>query len=283
MSIILQNVSHTYMADTSLAQSAISDINLTINENEFIAIIGHTGSGKSTLVSHMNGLIQPTSGKVFVDGLDMSDKSKRKLGRAAVGMAFQYPEHQLFEETVAKDIAFGPKNMGLDDEEIGVRVRESMELVGLDFLTFANKSPFDLSGGEKRRAALAGIIAMRPKYLVLDEPMAGLDPMGRRTVISTVFRLKEALKCTIIIVSHSMDDVARVAERIIVMNNGKIAMDGKPKDIFSNADKLIEIGLGLPQALSLAHALRQRGIDVPEGIYTMDAMQEFLERRLGLC
>ncbi len=283
MPIILQNVTHTYMADTALAQAAISDINLTINENEFIAIIGHTGSGKSTLVSHMNGLIQPTSGKVFVDGLDMSDKSKRKLGRAAVGMAFQYPEHQLFEETVAKDIAFGPKNMGLDDEEIGVRVRESMELVGLDFFTFANKSPFDLSGGEKRRAALAGIIAMRPKYLVLDEPMAGLDPMGRRTVISTVFKLKEALKCTIIIVSHSMDDVARVAERIIVMSNGKIAMDGNPHDIFSNADKLIEIGLGLPQALSLAHALRQRGIDVPEGIYTMDAMQEFLERRLGLC
>lgn len=281
--IEFRNVSYTYMADTSLAQSAISDINLTIGENEFIAIIGHTGSGKSTLISHMNGLIQPTSGTVTVDGMDLADKSLRKMARAAVGMAFQYPEYQLFEETVERDIAFGPKNMGLSDEEIKTRVMDSMAFVGLDYAKFAEKSPFDLSGGEKRRAALAGIIAMRPKYLVLDEPMAGLDPMGRKTIISTICKLREALHCSIVLVSHSMDDVASVAERIIVLDHGRIIMDGTPFNVFSQSDALKKVGLGIPQPLELAYALRARGIAVPDGLYNMESMLRFLEGGMGLC
>lgn len=275
--IVFRDVSYTYAEDAAYSKTAISNINLTIGTNEFVAVIGHTGSGKSTLISHMNGLLQPTQGQVTVDGMDLSDKSIRKKVRAAVGMAFQYPEYQLFEETVERDIAFGPKNMGLSEDEINKRVREAMELVGLDFGTFAKKSPFDLSGGEKRRAALAGIIAMRPKYLVLDEPMAGLDPMGRRTVISTVQRLRRVLGCSIIFVSHSMDDVASIAERIIVLDHGRIIMDGTPHDVFSQSDTLIKVGLGIPQALELARALRARGIDVPNGLYNMDAMRKFLE------
>lgn len=281
--IELKNVSFTYSPDSAFSHTALKDITLTISEHEFVAIIGHTGSGKSTLITHMNGLLQPTSGKVFVDGIDMSDKKNRKEGRSHVGMVFQYAEYQLFEETVAKDVAFGPKNMGLSEKECDERVREALSLVGLDYEKFAEKSPFDLSGGERRRAALAGIIAMRPKYLVLDEPMAGLDPSGRRSILSTVCRLREALPCAVIMVSHSMDDVASVAERVIVMDKSEIVMDGAPSDVFSRADELQGMGLDIPTATRIANSLREKGIDIPAGICRIEELAEFLKGRLQAC
>ncbi|MBQ9949692.1 MAG: energy-coupling factor transporter ATPase [Clostridia bacterium] len=283
MAIEMKNVCYTYMDDSAFSHAALKDICLTVNENEFVALIGHTGSGKSTLISHMNGLMQPQSGKVTVDGLDMSDKLKRKEGRTRVGMVFQYPEYQLFEETVKKDIAFGPHNMGLSDEECDERVREAMELVGLSYEKFADKSPFDLSGGERRRAALAGIIAMRPKYLVLDEPMAGLDPMGRRRILDTVISLRSALHCAVVMVSHSMDDVARIAERVVVMHEGSIVMDGAVSEVFTHTEKLREIGLEIPTAARIADGLRMRGVDVPKGICTIEALSEYLTGRLKKC
>ncbi|NLB61022.1 MAG: energy-coupling factor transporter ATPase [Clostridiales bacterium] len=283
MAIELKNVCHTYMEGTAFEHGALENINLTIHENEFVGIIGHTGSGKSTLATHMNGIIQPNSGKVFVDGIDMSDKRKRKEGRAKVGMVFQYPEHQLFEETVEKDIAFGVKNMGLSEADVDERVREAFYLVGLEYEKFAEKSPFELSGGEKRRAALAGIIAMRPKYLVLDEPMAGLDPSGRKEIMQTIMKLKDALGCAVIMISHSMDDVLKASSRIIVMNKGKIVMDDTPREIFLHSEKLLEINLGLPQGLVLANELRSRGIDIPKDAFLMDELFEILCERLGLC
>lgn len=283
MAIELMDVNYTYMEGTAFEHEALRDVSLTIRENEFVGIIGHTGSGKSTLVTHMNGILQPLSGKVIVDGIDMSDKRSRKEGRAKVGLVFQYPEHQLFEETVAKDVAFGVRNMGLPEEEIDERVREAFSLVGLDYEKFAEKSPFELSGGEKRRAALAGIIAMRPKYLVLDEPMAGLDPLGRKAILDTIMKLKQALGCAVIMVSHSMDDVLKASTRIIVMNKGRIVMDGTPKEIFMNAEKLLEINLGLPQGMILADELRKRGIEVKKDVFMMDELFEFISRQLGLA
>ena len=281
--IELKNVSFTYSPDSAFSHTALKDITLTIQEHEFVAIIGHTGSGKSTLITHMNGLLQPTSGSVFVDGIDMSDKKRRREGRSHVGMVFQYAEYQLFEETVAKDVAFGPKNMGLSEKECDERVREALSLVGLDYDRFAEKSPFDLSGGERRRAALAGIIAMRPKYLVLDEPMAGLDPSGRRSILSTVCRLHEALPCAVIMVSHSMDDVASVAKRVIVMDKSEIVMDGTPAEVFSRADELMSMGLDIPTATRISNSLREKGIDVPAGICDVETLAEFLKGRLQSC
>lgn len=278
--IELKNVSHTYMDGYAFSHKALNNISLTIKEDEFVAIIGHTGSGKSTLITHMNGLLQPSEGKVVVDGFDMSDKKQCKAGRAYVGLVFQYAEYQLFEETIEKDIAFGPKNMGLSEEEIKSRVREAMNLVGLDYNTFADKSPFDLSGGERRRAALAGILAMRPKYLVLDEPMAGLDPQGRARIMDTVSKLRENLHCAVIMVSHSMDDVAKNAERVIVMNEGEIVMDGTPSEIFSHTDELRNMNLDIPTASKIAESLRKRGVDLPKGICDMDTLSEILTGRL---
>ena len=281
MPIVIEKLNYTYMAGSSAAYHALKDIDLTIREGEFLGVIGHTGSGKSTLMQHLNGLIQPTSGTVKVDGYDMSDKASRVKGRALVGMVFQYPEYQLFEETVAKDIAFGPRNLKLSEGEIEERVEEAMTLVGLDVEKFREKSPFDLSGGEKRRVALAGIIAMRPKYLVLDEPMAGLDPAGRKNVINTIESLREKTGCAIVMVSHSMDDVARSAERIAVLSHGSIAAVGTPKEIFKSAAAIQEMGLALPQAAQLAVALKSRGIDVPEGVFLPEEMLAFLRERLG--
>ena len=283
MAIEMKNVCYTYMQESTFAHNALDHINLTIHEDEFVAIIGHTGSGKSTLITHMNGLLQPMSGTVTVDGIDMADKAVRKQGRNLVGMVFQYPEYQLFEETVSRDIAFGPRNMGLDDAECDVRVREAMELVGLSYEKFADKSPFDLSGGERRRAALAGIIAMRPKYLVLDEPMAGLDPLGRKQILKTVSSLRDALHCSVVMISHSMDDVASAAERVIVMQDGKIVMDDIPEAVFSHTDELREMGLDTPTATKIALALREKGIDVPKNICTMDKFAEFIKGRLTVC
>lgn len=281
--IELKNVSYTYMHDSAFSHDALKDINLNIHEGEFLAIIGHTGSGKSTLITHMNGLLQPDSGEVWVDGISMADKANRKKGRSLVGMVFQYPEYQLFEETVEKDIAFGPKNMGLSEEECKERVKTAMELVGLKYEVFAEKSPFELSGGERRRAALAGIIAMRPKYLILDEPMAGLDPSGRKKVLDTIADLRRALNCAVVMISHSMDDVARVAERIIVLEDGRIIDDGTPEEVFKNAKHLREIGLNVPTATIIADSLRERGVNLPEGICTMDKLSDCIIRSLKKC
>ena len=268
MPIVVEKLTHTYMPGTQSEHVAVDNISLTIEEGEFFGIIGHTGSGKSTFIQHLNGLIQPTSGKVTVDGYDMSDKKQRVKGRALVGMVFQYPDYQLFDNTVLDDVAFGPRNLGRSAEEAKADAREAMRMVGLDPELFGEKSPFELSGGEKRRAALAGIIAMRPKYLVLDEPMAGLDPSGRREVLATIERLRRELPCTVIMVSHSMEDVARSAERIAVFNESRLYAIGTPDEIFSKTDELINMGLDAPQTARLVRELRSRGIDVPEEIYT---------------
>ena len=278
MPIIVEKLTHTYQPNTPSARVAVDNVSLTINEGEFFGIIGHTGSGKSTFIQHLNGLIQPTSGKVLVDGFDMSDRKQRQKGRALVGMVFQYPDYQLFDSTVLDDVMFGPKNLGQNAEEAKANAEAAMRTVGLDPAFFSEKPPFELSGGEKRRAALAGIIAMKPKYLVLDEPMAGLDPSGRREVIATIANLRAELGCTVIMVSHSMEDVARSAERIAVFNEGKLFAVGTPDEIFSRTGELIEMGLDAPQTARLAKALRERGIPVPESIYTNEQFIDWLQK-----
>lgn len=268
------------MGGSAIAFSAIKDIDLTIYEGEFLGVIGHTGSGKSTFIQHLNGLIQPTSGKVTVDGFDMADKKQRAQGRKLVGLVFQYPEYQLFEETVAKDIAYGPKNMGLKEAEVAERVEEAMRLVGLPSSRFASKSPFELSGGEKRRAALAGIIAMNPKYLVLDEPMAGLDPLGRKEILNTIDSLRKSIRCSVVMVSHSMDDVARCADRIAVLSGGELIAVDEAERVFSKTQMLVDAGLDVPQVSRLALLLKERGVDIDEGIYKLDDMVRFITGRL---
>jgi len=280
MSIVVEKLTHTYMGGSTIAFSAIKDIDLTIYEGEFLGIIGHTGSGKSTFIQHLNGLIQPTGGKVTVDGFNMADKKQRTSGRKLVGMVFQYPEYQLFEETVAKDIAYGPKNMGLKEDVVAERVEEAMRLVGLPSSRFASKSPFELSGGEKRRAALAGIIAMNPKYLVLDEPMAGLDPLGRKEILNTIDSLRKSINCTVVMVSHSMDDVARCADRIAVLSGGELIMVDEAEKVFQKTQMLLDAGLDVPQVSRLALLLKQRGMEIDEGIYKLDDMVRFVTRRV---
>ena len=277
MSIIIENLTYTYMAKSKNAYTALRDINLTIKDGEFLGIIGHTGSGKSTLIQHFNGLMQPTSGRVVVDGFDMNDKKQRVKGRALVGMVFQYPDYQLFDNTVLDDVAFGPKNLGMDAETAKKCAREAMELVGLE-AEDEEKSPFELSGGKKRRAALAGIIAMRPKYLVLDEPMAGLDPSGREDVLGTIEKLRRELCCAVIMVSHSMEDIAKSAERIVVLNEGRLYAEGTPEKIFSDADKLIELGLDAPETTRLVALLREKNINVPNGIFTNEQFVRWFKK-----
>ena len=272
MPINIEQLSHTYLPGSALAYPALSNISLAISEGEFLGIIGHTGSGKSTLIQHLNGLLLPTEGNVQVDGLDTREKKLRKQIRSLVGMVFQYPEYQLFDETVARDVAFGPKNMGLGEDEIATRVNEALRLVGLDPEAFSEKSPFELSGGEKRRAALAGILAMRPKYLVLDEPMAGLDPRGRREILSLVESLRRDFGTSIVMVSHSMDDVAMYADRIAVLDQGSLFMVGTPEEVFSHSAELLVMGLNLPQATQLVRALRARGIAIEQDYYRMDEL-----------
>ncbi len=276
MAIQIQQLSHTYMPGSQLAYPALGDLSLTIQDGEFLGIIGHTGSGKSTLIQHLNGLLLPTAGNVLVDGLDTHEKKLRKQIRSLVGMVFQYPEYQLFEETVARDVAFGPKNMGLAEDEIATRVTEALRLVGLNSDEFAEKSPFELSGGEKRRAALAGILAMRPKYLVLDEPMAGLDPRGRHEILSLIESLRREFGTGIVMVSHSMDDVAMYADRIAVLDRGSLFMVGAPEDVFSHSEELLAMGLNLPQATQLVRALRARGVEIERDYYRMDELQQDL-------
>lgn len=277
MSILeLKNVCYTYGTGTPFEKKAVNDVSFSVNKGELIGIIGHTGSGKSTLVQMLNGLMKPTSGQVLLDGVDIWDKPKEiRKTRFKVGMVFQYPEYQLFEETVYKDIAFGPTNKGLSAEEIDKEVRRAARFTGLKD-ELLDKSPFDLSGGEKRRAAIAGVIAMDPDVLVLDEPTAGLDPMGRDVLLSQIIRYHKERQNTVLLVSHSMEDIARVADRIVVMNKSQLVMFDETQKIFARGDELEKIGLRIPQITKIMSQLRKRGVDVPEGILTVDAAVNYL-------
>lgn len=266
--IKLENISYIYMQGGPFEKKALDNISLEIKKGEFIGIIGHTGSGKSTMIQMLNGLIKPTSGRVIIDGDDLSDKKvKLRDIRFKVGLVMQYPEYQLFEETVLKDICFGPLNMGLSKEEAEARARFAASMTGLsdDML---QKSPFDLSGGQKRRAAIAGILAMEPKILILDEPTAGLDPAGRDEILSQIRDMHKRMDLTVLLVSHSMEDVARLADRILVLNSGHIEMFDKPAEVFKQSERLEEIGLTVPQITKVMDRLRAAGIDVEDGIYT---------------
>ena len=279
MSIVIEQLNYVYMSGGPYETKALNNVNLTIGDGEFIGLIGHTGSGKSTLMQHLNGLIMPTSGRVLVDGMDLADKATdRRAVRQRVGLVFQYPENQLFEETVEKDIAFGPKNLGLDENEIARRVKDAMRRVALDYDELHERSVFELSGGQMRRVAIAGVLAMEPQVLVLDEPCAGLDPRGREEILSLIRELHKEAGTTIVMVSHSMDDVASLAERVIVMNHGEVVMDGAPRDVFSCGEELRGMGLDVPQAVILAQKLREKGYDIPEGVYrTEEIMAEILK------
>lgn len=270
--IIVEQLRHVYSAGTPFEVAAIEDIDLTIPQGQLVGIIGHTGSGKSTFIQHMNALLAPSAGKVCCGGQDINEsKLSRRDVKHQVGLVFQYPEYQLFEETVYKDIAFGPKNMKLSQEEIDQRVREAAGFVGVEEELF-DKSPLELSGGQKRRIAIAGVIAMRPGVLILDEPTAGLDPAGCRQILDNICAYREKTGATVIIVSHNMDDVARIAERIIVFSHGRVVMDGSAGEVFSRAEELIGIGLSVPHATELAMALKKQGLPLPEGIYTHEQL-----------
>ena len=276
MSVIVKNLTYIYYEGMPFASKAIDDISFEIKDNDFVGLIGHTGSGKSTLIQHLNGLLKPSSGQIIVNGFNITDKDLNLTEiRKRVGIVFQYPEYQLFEETVEKDIAFGPGNLGLDEEEISKRVRKSMEAVGLDYETYKDKSPFDLSGGQKRRVAIAGVIAMNPEVLILDEPTAGLDPGGRDEIFNLIKKLHRDNNITIILSSHSMDDMAKLAQTIIVMNHGKIEFMGTPREVFtSHAARLREIGLDVPQVLELATKLRNKGFDIRPDVLTVEEIKD---------
>ena len=269
MSIIrTENLTYTYSAGTPFEKNAVENVSLEIEEGELVGIIGHTGSGKSTLIQHFNGLVKPTSGKVYIDGQDIWDKDcKIRDIRFKVGLVFQYPEYQIFEETVYKDIAFGPKNMGLDDEEIDRRIHEIAELVGLKKENL-QKSPFELSGGQKRRVAIAGVMAMEPKVLILDEPTAGLDPKGRDKILGQIKEYHQQKKSTVLLVSHSMEDVAKFSSKILVMNKASVFCYDDPPNVFKRADELTKIGLSVPQITRVFMKLKQMGVDIRTDVYT---------------
>ncbi len=272
MQLTFDHVTHTYQPDSPFQATAIRDVSLTIRSGEFVALIGHTGSGKSTLAQHMNGLLRPTEGRVLLDGRDIHEKgADRRAVRRRIGLVFQYPEQQLFEETVGKDVAFGPKNLGLSAAETDARVHEALERVQLSYDKMAEKSPFELSGGQMRRVAIAGVLAMRPEMLVLDEPAAGLDPMGRDELLSLIEQLHQN-GTTIVMISHSMDDVARAAKRILVMEHGKLAMQGTPDEIFFEADALLQMGLDVPQVCRLSLCLQAEGFAFPTVYRQEDAL-----------
>ena len=282
MSVIrTENLTYTYSQGTPIEKTAVKDVNIEIEEGELVGIIGHTGSGKSTLIQHLNGLIKPTSGKIFIDGVDIHDKNiKLRDVRFKVGLVFQYPEYQIFEETVYKDIAFGPTNMGLDEGEIDKRVRETAKLVGIDD-SLLNKSPFELSGGQKRRVAIAGVMAMRPKVLILDEPTAGLDPRGREMILGQIKHYHEETGSTVLLVSHSMEDVARFAQKILVMNKGEVFCYDTPPAVFARADEIAAIGLSVPQITKVFSMLRSRGIDIRGDVYTIEFAMKTINEYLA--
>jgi len=273
------HLTHCYSEGNAFRTVALDDVSFRIDDGEFVGIIGHTGSGKSTLVQHLNGLLKPSSGQVLVDGEDLNGEHvNRRALRQRIGLVFQYPEYQLFEETVAKDIAFGPKNQGLGEKEIDERVRYAMDCVHLDYEKYAQRSPFELSGGQMRRVAIAGVLAMRPAVLILDEPTAGLDPKGRDRILSMLEELHAAEKVTMIMVSHSMDDMARLATRLIVMSEGKIVAQGTPREIFAREDMMTSIGLDVPEAAHLCRILREKGYGIPGDLYRPEEMKEQLLR-----
>ena len=279
MSIRVDNISYVYMQGTPFEYKALDDVSLEINNGEFIGLIGHTGSGKSTLVQHLNGLLKPTSGKIYIDDMDITQKGVNlKAIRQKVGLVFQYPEHQLFEETIYKDVAFGPTNLELSKEDIDKRVRMALSMVGIDYGESKDKSPFDLSGGQRRRVAIAGVLAMEPEVLILDEPTAGLDPNGRDSILQEIKLLHEKYGKTVILVSHSMEDIAKLVDRIIVMNKGKCVLSGSPREVFKQSDMLNEIGLGIPQITALVKQLRSKGMDIRDDCLTVqEAKEEILK------
>ena len=265
-----EHLSHIYSAGTPFEHGALVDVDFTAYRGEYLGIIGHTGSGKSTLIQHLNGLLKPTSGRVLYEGQDIwESKERTRETRFHVGLVFQYPEYQLFEETIYKDIAFGPRNMGLDEKEIDRRVREAAQFVGLRE-ELLEKSPFELSGGQKRRVAIAGVIAMEPKVLILDEPTAGLDPVGTESILSNIRAYHKAQNATIIMVSHSMEEMARTVDRLVVVNDGKIALEGAPSQVFQHGQELEDMGLGIPQMTRVFNRLKAMGVDVGSSVYTVE-------------
>ena len=278
----IENLTHTYSAGTPFQRSAVEGLSLTVGKGEFLGIIGHTGSGKSTLIQHLNGLLQPTSGRILLEGKDIwAEPKKIRDVRFKVGLVFQYPEYQLFEETVYKDIAFGPKNMGLDSGEIDRRVRDAAAFVGLD-AELLDKSPFELSGGQKRRVAIAGVIAMEPKVLVLDEPTAGLDPAGRENLMANIRDYHRNKHTTVILVSHSMDEIAQNVDRILVLKSAHVLMSGAPAEVFARGQELLAAGLDVPQVTRIAMALRDRGLAIDPAVYTVqDLERQLLALRKG--
>ena len=276
-----EHLSHIYSAGTPFEHGALVDVDFTAYRGEYLGIIGHTGSGKSTLIQHLNGLLKPTSGRVLYEGQDIwESKERTRETRFHVGLVFQYPEYQLFEETAYKDIAFGPKNMGLDQDEIGRRVRAAARFAGLDE-GLLEKSPFDLSGGQKRRVAIAGVIAMEPSVLILDEPTAGLDPVGVEEILGNIRDYHQAKNATIIIVSHSMEEMARTVDRIVVVNDGRIPFSGAPREVFAHGDELEAMGLGVPAMTRVFHRLRAMGVDIDASVYTTEQARDAILARLG--
>lgn len=282
MSIRVENITYIYGKGTPYEKTALSGVDLTIEKGEFVGIIGHTGSGKSTFIQHLNGLIHPTEGRVLVDGVDLADKTKKALAkRHSVGMVFQYPEQQLFEETIAMDIAFGPRNLGCDEAETERRVKEAMKFVGLDYDTYKDRSPFRLSGGQMRRVAIAGVLAMKPDFLILDEPSAGLDPIGRHEIFSQIKKWYEAGAFSVILVSHNMDDIARLATRLLVMHSGRCVLDGEPMDLFLHHRKELQAsGVDVPPLTKTLLYLKERGIPVPERAVTCEEAAQEMFRAL---
>ena len=278
MPIKVENLTHIYMKDTVFQHIALDNVSFSIHDGEFVGLIGHTGSGKSTLIQHLNGLLKPSSGRILLDDMNINSKEVSfKTVRQKVGLVFQYPEHQLFEETVYKDVAFGPKNLKLDEKQIENRVKSSLEMVGLDYDEIKDKSPFDLSGGQKRRVAIAGVLAMKPKILILDEPTAGLDPRGRDEILNQVKILHQKEKITVILVSHSMEDIAKLVERIIVMNKGKVIFTDSPGKVFKEIDMLESIGLGVPQVSYLTRELQDKGFPIEDAISVEEAKDAILK------
>ncbi len=275
----IENLTYIYNQGTPFEKKAIDNINLEIKENEFIGLIGHTGSGKSTFVQHLNGLVKPTSGKIFINDKEITKEGLNlKYLRQEVGLVFQYAEHQLFEETIYMDIAFGPKNLKLDEEEVHNRVKEAMDLVGLDFETMKDRTPFELSGGQQRRVAIAGVLAMKPKILILDEPTAGLDPHGRDEILNQIQKLYEQGDMTIILVSHSMEDIAKLVNRVIVLDKGRVALEGETREVFKRSKELEKVGLGVPQITKFMQIFKEYGNDVNEDILTVEeAKQEMIK------